>query len=227
MQGIRRQVHLYRSVCPRTHLRPVLSLTEKNAVATYAQSQPSFTSAVNISAGWYLENFLVAELAPIFGGFPHIPSEDGSTFVFRTPTWGGAGHIPYISISGDFGDIVHGILLSPPEQYNGKLVQGFSDAVTAEELVATFTRATGKPARNETMPNGPEGIETYGMSALVTVKEMFAWVSAAGGNYYGVPNDSGPAKELKRRAVEAQGGAEADKDLMSVEYFWKNVFPKA
>ena len=164
-------------------------------------------------------------MAAVFGGFPAIPTED--VLVFRTPSWGGNERVPFIAIGDDFGDLVHGILLSPADKYGGKLVQAFSDARTPQELVASFERLVGKKARYEVMPDGPDGIETYGMSALITVKEMFAWVYAAGGNYYAEPNDINPAQELKRLAVAAQGGDEAGATLVTVEHFWQHIFMNA
>ena len=90
------------------------------------------------SAGWYFENFLNQELAPIFGGFPYVPSEDG-TLVFRVPKWGGKEDVPFIAMGDDFGDIVHGIFLAP-EKWNGKLVQCVSDIESFDDIAASFER---------------------------------------------------------------------------------------
>jgi hypothetical protein len=77
-------------------------------------------------------------MAPIFGGFPLVPSEDG-TFVFRCPTWGGKEDVPFIAMGDDFGDIVHGVFLEP-EKWNGKLVQGVSDIESLEDVIRAFEK---------------------------------------------------------------------------------------
>jgi hypothetical protein len=79
-------------------------------------------------------------LAPIIGGFPHVPAEDG-TLILRVPKWGGKEDVPFIAISDDYGDIVHGVFLDPLK-WNGKLVQGVSDIRSFESLVKGFE--TGK-----------------------------------------------------------------------------------
>ena len=81
---------------------------------------------------------MIPEVAPIFGGFPFIPSDDG-TLVFRAPLWGGKEDVPFIAIADDYGDIVHGVLLEP-ERWNGKLVQGVSDIASLEHVVRAFER---------------------------------------------------------------------------------------
>jgi hypothetical protein len=90
------------------------------------------------SPGWYFENFALEDLAPIFGGFPYIPSEDG-TYIFRVPKWGGKEEVPFIAIAEDYGDIVHGILLEP-EKWDGKLVQGVSDVESFDQVTAAFEK---------------------------------------------------------------------------------------
>jgi hypothetical protein len=90
------------------------------------------------SPGDYFENFSHVDLAPVFGGFPYILSEDG-TLVFRSPKWGGKEDVPFISISDDYGDIVHGIFLEP-EIWNGKLVQAVSDIKSWEQSISAFEK---------------------------------------------------------------------------------------
>lgn len=108
---------------------------DKAAVTEYAKTR-GFKSAVAVSPGWYLENHLSEELAPAIGGFPFVVDEEGQ-LTLRVPRWGGDDKIPFIGIGDDYGDIVHGVLLSP-EEYNGKLVQGVSVSATAHELTAEF-----------------------------------------------------------------------------------------
>jgi hypothetical protein len=83
-----------------------------------------------------MENHLVEELAPIFGGFPFQADEEGY-YTLRAPRWGGNEEINFIAIGDDFGDLVHGVFLDP-EKYNGQLVQGMSESATAEQLVQAF-----------------------------------------------------------------------------------------
>lgn len=88
--------------------------------------------------GWYIENHFSEETAPLLGGFPYVPGEDG-TFTLRMPHWGGNGKMPFISVGDDFGDIVHGVFLAP-EEYDGRFVQVASQLAKPEEMVAAFTK---------------------------------------------------------------------------------------
>jgi hypothetical protein len=115
---------------------PILTIADKHAVGEYAKSTGAFKSVVLASPGDYFENFTHKDLAPVFGGFPYIPSEDG-TLVFRSPKWGGKEDVPFISISDDYGDIVHGIFLEPTK-WNGKLVQAVSDIKSWGQAVMAF-----------------------------------------------------------------------------------------
>lgn len=56
---------------------------------------------------------------------------------FNAPRWGDDEKPSFVSITRDFGDLVHGILLSP-ESWNGKPVAAASDVQTFEQLVETF-----------------------------------------------------------------------------------------
>jgi len=112
---------------------------DKYAIGEYAKSTGAFKAVVIVGAGSYFENFLSRDLAPIFGGFPYNPSEDG-TLVLRIPSWGGKEEVPFISIEDDFGDIVHGVFLEP-ENYTGKLVQAVSDIRSYAEVVAAFEKS--------------------------------------------------------------------------------------
>ncbi len=85
-----------------------------------------------------MENHLVAEMAPILGGFPFESDEEGY-YTLRLPRWGGNEEINFISIGDDYGDLVHGVLLNP-EQYNGQLVQGSSYVATETQLVQAFEK---------------------------------------------------------------------------------------
>lgn len=85
-----------------------------------------------------MENHLVEELAPLFGGFPFQADEEGY-YTLRVPRWGGNEHINFIAVGDDYGDLVHGVFLNP-EKHNGQLVQGMSESATATQLVEAFEK---------------------------------------------------------------------------------------
>lgn len=91
-----------------------------------------------VSPGWYLENQLVKDLAPLLGGFPFIP-DSGGILTLEVPRWGGNEEIPFIAVEDDYGDIVHGVFLDP-ERFNGKLVQAISQSASLEQLVQAFAK---------------------------------------------------------------------------------------
>ncbi|KAH8702908.1 hypothetical protein GQ44DRAFT_753360 [Phaeosphaeriaceae sp. PMI808] len=194
---------------------------EKNAIGEYAKSAGAFKAVIIASPGWYFENFQNQELAPVIGGFPFIPSEDG-TLVLRVPKWGGKERVPFIAIGNDFGDIVHGVLLEP-ENWNGTLVQGVSDVMSFDGLVAAFERATGQKARFEEVPRWQD-FEVYGIRALETVKLMFGFCQESGGRYFGDETESETASMLKKKASEACGRSVEASGLLSLEAFFRREF---
>ncbi|KAF2728698.1 NAD(P)-binding protein [Polyplosphaeria fusca] len=200
---------------------PVAAFDDKYAIGEYAKSTNAFKSTVIVSAGWYFENFLVQEMAPIFGGFPYIPAEDG-TLVFRAPKWGGKEDVPFIAMRDDFGDIVHGVLLEP-EKWDGGFVQGVSHICSLESMVEDFEKATGKRARFEEIPNWRD-LEVYGVRALETVKLMFGFCQESGGRYYGVETENQTAAELKKKGAEACGKSGDGVALLTSEKVFKREF---
>ncbi|KAF2465797.1 NAD(P)-binding protein [Lindgomyces ingoldianus] len=193
----------------------------KHAIAVYAQSLKTFKTVATPSAGWYLENFLLEDMAPIFGGFPFIPSENG-TLVFRSPRWGGKEDVPFIAVGDDFGDIVHGIFLEP-EKWNEALVQGVSDVRSFQDVAAAYEKATGKKTAFEEISKW-EDLEVYGIRALETVKGMFGFCQESGGRYYGVENEKATAAQLKKRAAEARGQTGEETKLMTLEKWFERGF---
>ncbi|KAH7063865.1 hypothetical protein BKA63DRAFT_183817 [Paraphoma chrysanthemicola] len=194
---------------------------DKHAIGEYAKSTSAFDAVIIASPGWYFENFLSQDLAPIFGGLPYIPGDDG-VYVLRVPKWGGKEDVPFISITNDYGDIVHGVFLEP-EKWNGKLVQGVSEIKSFDEVVAAFERGTGKKARFEEVTKWQD-LEVYGIRALETVKLMFGFCQASGGRYYGDVTEAGTASELKKKVNEACGRSSGDGHLKSLEDFFKREF---
>nr|XP_036589797.1 NmrA family protein [Colletotrichum truncatum]KAF6801802.1 NmrA family protein [Colletotrichum truncatum] len=110
-------------------------LAEKHAIGEYARSKPSLT-VVEVSPGWYMENFLPPELAAVFGGLPYTPDAEGY-MTFSSPRWGGNEEVPLIGIEADYGDLVHGVFLAP-EKYKGKRVQGMSQSRAIDRFGEDF-----------------------------------------------------------------------------------------
>ncbi|KAF4977787.1 hypothetical protein FZEAL_5753 [Fusarium zealandicum] len=200
---------------------PNKAFEEKHAVGEYAKSEGVFETVNVVSPGWYMENHLVEELAPVMGGFPFVTDEEGY-LTLHVPRWGGNEEIPFIAIGDDYGDLVHGIFLDP-EKYNGRLVQGISDSETADKLVSEFEKLTGKKARFVPIEDW-KTMETYGVEAFETVKYMFGFCQHSGGLYYGVPNDLKTAGDLKARAAEAKGQSGEEKNLTTLEGLLKKYF---
>lgn len=112
------------------------SLAVKHRTEQHAKQPGKFQTVIPINAAWYLENFLAKEVAPVFGGFPHFPDEEGY-LTFRVPNWGGDNQVPFLSITDDYGDIVQGIFLDPV-RWNGHVVHGASQILSFDQLVANF-----------------------------------------------------------------------------------------
>ncbi|KAF2742839.1 NAD(P)-binding protein [Sporormia fimetaria CBS 119925] len=193
---------------------------DKHAIGEYAKNKDAFKNVVIPGSGWYMESFLWPDLAPVFGGFPLIPSDDG-VLVFRVPKWGGKEDVPFIGIGDDYGDIVHGIFLEP-EKFNGKLVQGVSDIRSFDEVAQAFEKATGKKARYEALPEW--NLKQYGVRELETVEGMFALCKESGGRYFGVQTEADTAAKLKAVAVKAKGQAGDEAKLLTLEEFFKREF---
>ncbi|PKS05823.1 hypothetical protein jhhlp_007652 [Lomentospora prolificans] len=198
-----------------------VAFEDKNIIGRYAASKTAFESTTIVSPGNYMENFLMQELAGVFGGFPYVPDEEGF-LTYSTPHWGGDDDVPYIAIRADYGDLVHGVLLDPAK-YNGQFIQGFSQSIKSDAAVKAFEEVSGKKARYIPMKSLND-LQTYGMRALETVKSVFGFSQASGGFYYGTPNDVGPATELKRAAAEARGKEGDEAKLLTIKQFWKQHF---
>ncbi|KAH7148454.1 hypothetical protein EDB81DRAFT_463608 [Dactylonectria macrodidyma] len=195
---------------------PNKAFEDKHEVGEFAKSKDVFETVNIVSPGWYMENHLVEEVAPAMGGFPFVTDEEGY-LTLHVPRWGGNEEIPFISIIEDYGDLVHGVFLAP-EKYSGRLVQGISDSRTADHLVSGFQKATGQKARFVPIEDW-KTMETYGVGAFETVKNMFGFCQHSGGLYYGVPNDVVTAGELKARAAEAKGVSGNEVKLTTLEAF--------
>lgn len=173
----------------------------KHKIELYARQLEAFDTVVPIGAGWFLENFLSREVAPVFGGFPHFPDEEGY-LTFRVPYWGGEEHVPWLSITDDFGDIVHGIFLDP-QQWNGHFVHGVSHICSFEQIVADFQAASGRKARFDPILPSWEAFDTHGIHELEDVKLMFGFTQITGGKYFSEPTESDTARQLKSAVAVA------------------------
>lgn len=89
---------------------------------------------------WFLENYLDSAYAGIFGGFPLVKDDEGF-LTYRIPIWGGYEDTPWISVTDDLGDIVHGIFLNP-DRWNGRLVQANGDIASFGDIIAKFTKGS-------------------------------------------------------------------------------------
>ncbi|KAK2593879.1 hypothetical protein QQS21_008399 [Conoideocrella luteorostrata] len=193
-----------------------VGMDEKYGVAEYAKTR-GFKSAVNVGAGWYLENHFNPEVAGLLGGLPYTQDEEGY-LTLTMPNWGGDYRIPFISIADDYGDIVHGVLLDPMA-YDGEDVQGISDLATPEQLVGAVGKVTGKKSRFIEVKDWTT-IETYGSPEIETVKNLFGFVQNTNGHYFGVANDITQAKKLKAAATSAKGlSLAADNGLITVDKY--------
>ncbi|KAF7556872.1 hypothetical protein G7Z17_g1110 [Cylindrodendrum hubeiense] len=202
---------------------PVECFDEKYAIAQYARSKDSFSSVVVVSPGWYMENFLDKDIASLFGGLPYFPDEDGY-LTLKWPHWGGNDEAPLAAIGADFGDYVHGVFLKP-DNYNGMFIQGFSQPRSLSDVAKDLQEVTGKKARFVPIEDW-RSIETHDDRFLVTVRGMFGLCQHSGGCYYGTPNSTAVAFELKQAAISAQGGNREDVKLLTLKEFFQTHFSK-
>ncbi|EAW15298.1 NmrA/HSCARG family protein [Aspergillus clavatus NRRL 1] len=192
----------------------------KYKIEQYARQIERFESVSFICAAWFLENFLVKEMAPIFGGFPHVPDSEGF-LTFVAPKWGGKEDVPFVSIADDFGDIVQGMLLDPL-RWNGQVIHGCSDICSFEDLVSGFEKLSGQKSRFQPLPSW-EDFDTHGIPELQDTKMMFGFTQNNQGRYFGPePSEKNTASELKRVTALALGQpVEAQKLTTAGEWFQK------
>ncbi|KAK4904157.1 hypothetical protein LTR66_017937 [Elasticomyces elasticus] len=194
----------------------------KYKIEQYARKVEAFQTVIPIGAGWFLENFLAKEVAPVFGGFPHIPDNEGY-LTFRVPYWGGEENVPWLSISDDFGDIVHGVFLDPI-RWNGHFVHGVSDIRTFEDIVMDFATVTNLKARFDPILPDWKAFDTHGIHELEDVKLMFGFTQITGGRYFAEPTESTTAAVLKRAVAEALGWPEERKYLVTASQWFAARF---
>ncbi|KAK2810508.1 hypothetical protein FQN50_002997 [Emmonsiellopsis sp. PD_5] len=225
----------------------------KNKIENYVRSLAKFSTASFICPGWYLENFLSKEVAPIFGGFPHAADPEGY-LTFKVPLWGGKEDVPWLSITDDFGDIIQGLFLEP-EKWNGSVIHGLSDIHSFDEVVGGFQEGkrmllillpsisknwierwiliisllvTGLKSRYVPLLPSWEAFDTHGIHELQDVKLMFGFTQITGGRYFGKePTNGKSAAELKEAGARARGKAGDDLRLITVNQWFKREFGTA
>ncbi|KAE8369549.1 hypothetical protein BDV27DRAFT_153037 [Aspergillus caelatus] len=195
----------------------------KYRVEQYARETGRFQTIVIVNPAWYFENFLVKEVAPVFGGFPFFPDSEGF-LTFRVPHWGGDNQVPFLNITEDYGDIVHGIFLEPT-RWNGRVIHGASDLIGFDQLTATFESVTGQKSRFEPILPNWEAFDTHGIPELEDVKLMFGFTQNTGGRYFGEEaSEINTATELKRIVAHALGRPEEKHQLQTAKGFFRANF---
>ncbi|KAJ5715321.1 uncharacterized protein N7483_012502 [Penicillium malachiteum] len=163
-----------------------------------------FASFTPLLCASFMECFFYDPFVDAFGGFPWIPDPTTSELVFRTPSYGGKGDMPWISCENDLGDVVHGIFLDP-NTYNQVLVQATGQQLTMRELVASYTQATGIPARYEELPSW-SSIKLNGTRCRVETRLMFWYMKDCGGRWFAEhESDMSTSVVLKKVAMAARG----------------------
>jgi hypothetical protein len=154
----------------------------KYEIEQYARSISGFETISFISVAWSLEMFSSKEIAAIFGGFPHQPDSEGY-LSFVAPKWGGKEDVPFMSVSDDLGDIVHGMFLDP-WRWNGEVVYGCSDICSFDDLVSSFEKVTGRKSRFQPLGSW-QAFDTHGVPSLEEAKNLFGMTQESGGLYFG------------------------------------------
>ncbi|KAJ5211260.1 hypothetical protein N7491_011080 [Penicillium cf. griseofulvum] len=191
----------------------------KSKIEKYAQQCGHFETVIPIGAGWFFENFLSKEAAPIFGGFPHFSDSEGIR-TFRVPYWGGQERVPFLSISDDFGDIVQGIFLEPT-RWNGHFVHGISALRSFNQLVEAFQQVTGHKSRLDPILPSWEAFDTHGIHELEDVKLMFGLAQTTGGLYFATPSENDTASVLKKVTGQALGRPADQHELVTAEAWFQ------
>ncbi|KAJ5158308.1 uncharacterized protein N7500_007959 [Penicillium coprophilum] len=179
----------------------------------------AFTSFTPILCASFMECFFYDPFVDAFGGFPWNPDPETNEVVFRTPPYGGKGDMPWVSCEVDLGDIVHGIFLNP-SKYHQVLVQATSQQIAMHDIAASYTQATGIPARYEEMPSW-SSIKLNGTRCRIETRQMFWYMKACGGRWFAEhESDMSTAVVLKESAMSARG---QDGGLTSFQTWFKKA----
>ncbi|GKZ35886.1 hypothetical protein AbraIFM66950_006719 [Aspergillus brasiliensis] len=195
-------------------------LDKKYHVEQYARSLNQFDAVIAIMPGMYLENLLHPVFARAFGGFPLEANTDG-VMSLTAPPWGrDTVGWPFLSVTEDFGDLVHGVLLDPLRWKDAR-VQGVSVLKPLKDMAEAFTRVTGKEVRYSDMPS----LESFNLThdpMLESGESIIHYMCVARGGYFDEKGDEvETAAELKRLAVKAKGGDESTASLATLDGWLK------
>ncbi|KAJ5766292.1 uncharacterized protein N7511_003908 [Penicillium nucicola] len=188
---------------------------------SWGRASPAFITFTPIMSSWYLEDFLMPSFYKGFGGFPWNEDDEGY-LTFRSPLIGGPEHVPWICIDDDFGDLVHGIFLTPM-RWNHRVVQAVGDIISFEGVVDTFIQVTGKKARFIGYED-PSQFPAFDKPELKESRDVFAFYQLRNGELFGTGiTESQTAAELKQAAFKAKGGKGRENLTTCAEWF-REVF---
>ncbi|KAJ6083429.1 hypothetical protein N7467_007564 [Penicillium canescens] len=198
-------------------------LDTKNQIEMYARSTGAFENLVPIIPGYFLENFLFKQGASIMGGFPWETDAEGY-LTWKVPYWGGDERIPFLSVADDFGDIVHGILISPSE-YHLQVVQAMSEITNYQKMTEAFAQVTGKKTRFQPVLPTWKAFDASGNQGFEDVKSMFGFTQETQGQYFGrEATDDQVSKNLKARAVSDYKESQQSSSLNTVRAWFAREF---
>ncbi|KAL4766994.1 hypothetical protein BDW60DRAFT_220900 [Aspergillus nidulans var. acristatus] len=115
---------------------PVPGMDAKRRVELFAREFKEFEAVIRAWPAWYFENFINPEYAKAFGGFS-IYTDDEGYLTFTSPRVGGQEKVQTISMADDFGEMVHGMFLSP-QVWNYCTIPCMSDSFSYKNMVRTF-----------------------------------------------------------------------------------------
>ncbi|KAF7588832.1 NmrA-like domain-containing protein 1 [Aspergillus hancockii] len=198
------------------------ALDMKARVEKLACATSTFQSVTPIIAAWFMENFRHEGMSDLFGGFPLVPDHEGY-LTFKMPLLGGKEDFPWISITDDFGDLVHGVLLNPM-RWNRRVIQATSAILPPAEVVNTFISVTGKKARFIPLTS-PNELETHGVESYEMERDIFFFSQLREGEYFcNGPTEIETAALLKKAAFKAKGNRGRDV-LTTVREYFEREFP--
>jgi hypothetical protein len=113
-------------------------------VYEWAVEHLRFETLTPIMPGWFMENFHSPEMKELLCGFPCKTDDDGY-LICRAPLWGGREDVPWISITDDFGDLVHGVFVNPL-RWNYRPIQSVADPMSFGEMVRIFSNGMCHPS---------------------------------------------------------------------------------
>ncbi|KIA75704.1 nmrA-like family protein [Aspergillus ustus] len=185
----------------------------------FAREFQEFDAVIGAWPAWYFENFIDAEYAQAFGGFPLQPDQEGY-LTFTSPRIGGRTKpgtgVQTVSVADDFGEMVHALFLSPLK-WHRCTVPCMSDSFSYEDMVGAFTEVTGKKARYLPMPSYKD-FPTHGSSVLVELQDVYRYMQNANGWFFGAPDDTATCQQLKDEA-RADKGLPPQRLISMKDYF--------